>query len=420
MDEIFLLPEPSLWKKVGQDETPYEPYKSLEKLPYTLPFFIHRELEDCLPVIHMGGGLFEVRGHGRTLYNRHQLLAFYDSTVTRGPKPSVDPLTTLYVQQGVHVGKTLDKIITDSMTDEEWARIGTLEPEVPVTPVRVSPVATEPPPLEHKRRLFGLYVPEPRAPPPPHKNPFRKALHLPPILRVTYENRPAILTHQASKPFPDKAILELQFLDKSKEIVTFFGTTDEEDEDYEEFKFIRMNSSAPINLLTLLSYSSERIADETTDRWPQEEQEPEPVPVPAILERLLSKEAALQEELKGLEDAMKVYEHIKALEAQVQEALMYAPLDDEAALHEREQEAEAELARLECLTKRSKDLDIRIGEARMVWCYEELADGEKGLAKREAEAAEELAELEILQTKVTALRALEERVAEARKVLATV
>jgi len=416
MDEIFLLPEPSLWKKVGQDETPYEPYKSLEKLPYTLPFFIHRELEDCLPVIHMGGGLFEVRGHGRTLYNRHQLLAFYDSTVTRGPKPSVDPLTTLYVQQGVHVGKTLDKIITDSMTDEEWARIGSLEPETPVTPVRPPPVTTEPPPLEHKKRLFGLYVPEPRAPTPPHKNPFRKALHLPTKLRVTYQGRPALVTHERPL-YTDKALVHLQFLDGSKETVTFFGTTDEEDEDYEAFKRMRLNSSAPISLLCLLSYSPERIADETTDRWPQEEEDE---PVSALLERLSEKEATLQQELKDLDKAMKVYERVKDLEAQVHEAQMYAPLDDEAALHEREQEAEGELARLEHLTKRSKDLDIRIGQARMVWCYEELVGGEAGLAKREQEAAEELAELEVLQTKITALRALEKKVIEARKVLETV
>jgi hypothetical protein len=121
-----------------------------------------------------------------------------------------------------------------------------------------------------------------------------------------------------------------------------------------------------------------------------------------------------------LERATALLERVKDLEARVQEAQMYAPLDDEASLLQREQEAEEELGSLEHLTKRSKDLDICIGKARMVWCYEELADGEEGLAKREAEAAKELAELEILKTKVTALNALEKKVTEARKVLATV
>jgi hypothetical protein len=56
----------------------------------------------------------------------------------------------------------------------------------------------------------------------------------------------------------------------------------------------------------------------------------------------------------------------------------------------------------------------------MIWCCEELADGEEGLAKREAEAAEELAELEVLERRVMTLHTLEKRVLEARKVLATV
>jgi hypothetical protein len=404
------------WLLVG---TPYEPYKSLAKLPTGARLFIHRELEDCLSVVHRGGGLFEVPGQGPTLYNRHQLLAFYDKSV-RGPKPSVDPLTTLYVEQGIHSGARLDLLFTASLTDELWARVGVVEPEAsPLTPVRVPPVATEPPPLEHKehkKRLFGRYEPEPRAPPPPHKNPFRKALHLPPKLRVTYQERPAIVTHERPL-YKDKALIHLQFLDGSKETVTFFGTTDEEDEDYEPFKRMRLNSSAPISLLCLLSYSPERIATETTDRWPQE---PEEESVSALLERLSEKETALQGELKDLNKAADLYERVAALEIQVQEALMYAPLDDEATLREREREAEEELGRMERLTKRSKDLDIRIGRARSIWCCEELADGEAGLAKREEEAAKELAELEVLEKRVAALRALEKRVLEARKVLETV
>jgi hypothetical protein len=135
---------------------------------------------------------------------------------------------------------------------------------------------------------------------------------------------------------------------------------------------------------------------------------------------LSQKETALQAELKDLDKATDLYERVAALEIRVHEAQCYAPLDDEATLLQREQEAEERLAHMERLTKRSEDLDIRIGRARMIWCSEELADGEEGLAKREAEAAKELAELEILQTKVMALRALEKRVAEARKVLATV
>jgi hypothetical protein len=151
---------------------------------------------------------------------------------------------------------------------------------------------------------------------------------------------------------------------------------------------------------------------------PKEPEEQEPVS--AVLERLNQKEAALQAELKDLDKAADLYERVAALEIRVHEAQCYAPLDDEATLLQREQEAETELGRMERLTKRSEDLDIRIGRARMIWCSEELADGEEGLAKREAEAAEELAELAVLEQRVAALRALEKRVAEARKVLATV
>jgi hypothetical protein len=216
--------------------------------------------------------------------------------------------------------------------------------------------------------------------------------------------------------YKDKALVHLQFLDGSKETITFFGTTDEEDEDYEPFKHMRLNSSAPISLLCLLAYSPERIATETTDRWPQEE----PESVVSLLERLSQKETALQAELKDLDKATDLYERVAALEIRVHEAQCYAPLDDEATLIQREQEAQEELGRMERLTKRSEDLDIRIGRARTLWLCEELADGEEGLAKREAEAAEELAELAVLEQRVTALRALEKRVAEARKVLATV
>jgi len=267
----------------------------------------------------------------------------------------------------------------------------------PTTPIRSPIVVTEPPLVERR--------------PPPHKNPFRKALHLPPKLRVTYQERPAIVSHE-EVPDKDKALVHLQFLDGSKETITFFGTTDEEDENYEPFRLMRLNSSAPISLLCLLAYSPERIATETTWRWPQEEE--------SILERLHKKEADLEAELKELDKATELYERVKALEAQVYEALCYAPLDDEASLLQKEAEAEEELARLERLTNRSKELDIRIGQARMVWCYEELVDGEAGLAKREQEAAEELAELELLQERATALKALEKRVEEARKVLKTV
>ena len=188
------------------------------------------------------------------------------------------------------------------------------------------------------------------------------------------------------------------------------------DEDYEPFRLMRLNSSAPISLLCLLSYSPERIADETTDRWPQEEEET----IASLLERLGAKEATLQEELKDLDKATALQERIKELEAQIQKALCYAPLDDEASLKLREEEADKELDRIERLTKRSKDLDIRIGQARMLWLCEELADGVDGLAKREAEAAEELAELAVLEERVTALRALENKVEEARKVLKVV
>jgi hypothetical protein len=137
----------------------------------------------------------------------------------------------------------------------------------------------------------------------------------------------------------------------------------------------------------------------------------------AVLERLHEKEAALQAELNDLDHATELYERIQDLEARVQEALCYAPLDDEASLRRREADAEEELERLERLTKRSEDLDIRLGRARTIWCYEELADGEPTLAKREQEAAEEMAELEVLMTRVMALRALEKKVEEARKVL---
>jgi hypothetical protein len=276
MNEIFLLPEPSLWKKVGQDEAPYEPYKSLDKLPRATRLFVHRNLGSCLSVVHVGKGLFEVPGHGSSLYNRHQLLAFYDTLFICGPKEPVDPLTTLYIEQGIRKGDRLDLLFAESLADEEWARVGSLD------------------------------VPE-----------------------------------------------------------------------------------------------------------------PEPS-ISALLERLHKKEFALQQELKDLDHVRVLHDRVKKLEAQVQEALCYAPLDDEASLLHREAEAEGELARLEHLTKRSKNLDIQIGQARMVWCYEELAGGEEGLAKREQEAAEELAELEILQTKVTALKALEKKVEEARKVLETV
>jgi hypothetical protein len=404
------------WLLVG---TPYEPYKSLAKLPTGARLFMHREwTADCLSVVHRGGGLFEVPGQGPTLYNRHQLLTLYDSTKCCEKTP-VDPLATLYIEQGCRKGNRLDQLFAASLTDEEWARIGLAEAEAeaapePVTPIRVPPTS-EPPSPPQKRRLFGRYKSEPRAPPPPHKNPFRKACHLPPKLRVTYQGRPALVTHERPL-YKDKALVHLQFLDGPKETITFFGSTDEEDEDCEPFKLMRLNSSAPISLLCLLSYSPERIGEETTDRWPQEEDEP----VASLLERLNRKEASLQAELKELDRAANLYERVAALEIRVHEAQCYAPLDDEAALLQREEAAQEELARLEQLTKRTKDLDIRIGQARMVWCSEELADGEAGLAKREAEAAEDLAELEILQTRVTALRALEKRVAEARKVLATV
>jgi len=270
------LSTPTWQTMVGQDEIPYEPYKSLDKLPRATRLFVHRNLGSCLSVVHVRGGLFEVPGHGFSLYNRHQLLAFYDTLFICGPKEPVDPLTTLYIEQGIRKGDRLDLLFAKSLTDEEWARVGSLD------------------------------VPE-----------------------------------------------------------------------------------------------------------------PEPS-ISALLERLHKKEFALQQELKDLDHVRVLHDRVKKLEAQVQEALCYAPLDDEASLLHREAEAEGELARLEHLTKRSKDLDIRIGQARMVWCYEELAGGEEGLAKREQEAAEELAELEILQTKVTALKALEKKVEEARKVLETV
>lgn len=409
------LSMPTWRTMVGQTETPYEPYKSLDKLPTGTRLFIHRPLESCLSVVHAGGGLFEVPGHGLSLYNRHQLLAFYDTTHP-GSKASVDPLATLYIEQGHRKRVRLDQLFAASLTDEEWARIGLPEanPEAaPVTPIRV-PSEAEPPSPPRKMRLFGRYEPEPRIPS-PHKNPFRKALHLPPKLRVMYQGRPALVTHERPL-YKDKALVHLQFLDGSKETVTFFGTTDEEDEDYEPFKLMRLNSSAPISLLCLLSYSPERIAEETTDRWPQEEQEP----VASLLERLSQKETALQGELKDLNKAADLYERVAALEIRVEEAQYYAPLDDEASLLQREAEAQAELTRLDHLTKRTKDLDIRIGQARMVWCSEELADGEAGLKKREEEAAKELAELAVLEERVTALRALEKRVTEARKVLETV
>jgi len=408
------------WLQVGQTETPYEPYKSLDKLPTGTRLFMHREWNlACLSVVHRGGGLFEVPGHGLALYNRHQLLAFYDKT-QRCLSPSVDPLTTLYIEQGTHKGARLSTLFAASLTDEEWARIGLPEanPEAaPVTPIRV-PSKPELPLTPRKLRLFGRYEPEPRAPPPPHKNPFRKALHLPSKLRVIYQERPALVTHERPL-YKDKALVHLQFLDGSKETVTFFGTSDEEDEDYEPFRLMRLNSSAPISLLCLLSYSPERIATETTDRWPQEEPE-EQEPVASLLERLNQKETALQQELKDLDKATDLYERVAALEIRVHEAQCYAPLDDEASLLQREAEAQAELTRLDHLTKRTKDLDIRIGQARMVWCSEELADGEAGLKKREEEAAKELAELAVLEERVTALRALEMRVTEARKVLETV
>jgi hypothetical protein len=402
------------WLLVG---TPYEPYKSLAKLPTGTRLFMHREwTADSLSVVHRGGGLFEVPGQGLTLYNRHQLLAFYDRTKCCEKTP-VDPLATLYIEQGCRKGNRLDQLFAASLTDEEWARIGLPEAEaeaeaeaVPATPVRV-PSTAEPPSPPRKMRLFK--EPEPRIPP-PHKNPFRKALHLPSKLRVTYQGRPALVTHERPL-YKDKALVHLQFLDGSKETVTFFGTTDEEDDDYEAFRLIRLNSSVPISLLCLLSYSPERIAEETTDRWPQEEES-----VASLLERLNQKETALQAELKDLDRVADLYERVAALEIRVHEAQCYAPLDDEASLLQREQEAEAQLGRLEGLTKRSKDLDIRIGQARMIWCSEELADGEEGLAKREEEAAKELAELAVLEQRVAALRALEKRVAEARKVLATV
>ena len=406
------------WLTVGQDGAPYEPYKSLDKLPTGTRLFIHRPLEEsCVSVVHAGGGLFEVPGHGHTLYNRHQLLAFYDTTYY-GPKVSVDPLTTLYIEQGLHKAYRLDQLFAKSLTDEEWARVGLPlplpEPEaVPATPVRVPSVPEIPSP-PRKMRLFGRYEPEEPKEPERHTNPFRKALHLPPKLSVSYRGRPAILTYQASKTFPDKALLNLQFLDGSREEVTYFNTTERDDHECEALDLIRMNSSAPVTLRCVLAHDPEWIADQTTDPWPEERS------VPVLLERLRQKEVALQEELKGLERATALLERVKALEAQVQEAQMYAPLDDEASLLQREQEAEEELGRMEHLAKRSKDLDIRIGKARMVWCYEELADGLDGLAKREAEAAQELAELEILQTKVTALRDLEKKVTEARKVLETV
>jgi hypothetical protein len=409
------------WLTVGQTEAPYEPYKSLDKLPKSARLFIHREFESCLSVTHVGGGLFEVPGHGPTLYNRHQLLAFYD-TMHRGPKESVDPLTTLYIEQGTRQTWRLDQLFAASLADEDWARIGLPEAEaeaeaaaeaVPTTPVRVPSVPEIPSPPQ-KRRLFGRYEPEPEPEPERHTNPFRKAFHLPPRLSVSYRGRPAILTHQASKTFPDKVLLNLQFLDGSREEVTYFNTTERDDHACEALDFIRMNSSAPVTLRCVLAHSPEWIADQTTDPWPEERT------IPALLERLHQKEVALQEELKGLTTVSELQERVLDLEARVKEALCYAPLEDEASLKHRETEAEAQLARVESLTKRSKDLDIRIGQARMLWLSEELADGVDGLAKREAEATEELAELAILEERVAALRALEKRVAEARKVLATV
>ena len=403
------LSTPTWQTMVGQDESPYEPYKSLDKLPTGVRLFIHRAFEYNLDVVHVRGGLFEVPGHGHTLYNRHQLLAYYD-TMHRGPKESVDPLTTLFIDQGFRKGARLDLLFMGSLTDEEWARVGSLDP---VTPVRAPP-APELPSPPRKMRLFGRYTPEEPREPERHTNPFRKALHLPPKLRVSYRGRPAILTHQVSKTFPDKALLNLQFLDGSREEVTYFNTTERDDHECEALDLIRMNSSAPVTLRCVLAHDPEWIADQTTDPWPEERS------VSALLERLHQREAELQEELKQLERTTELYEHVQVLEARVKEALCYAPLDDEASLRQREAEAEEYLGRRERLAARSKDLDIRIGRARQLWCDEELADGEEGLAKREEEAAKELAELAVVEERVTALRALEKRITEARKVLETV
>ena len=402
------------WLLVG---TPYEPYKSLAKLPTGTRLFMHREwTADSLSVVHRGGGLFEVPGQGLTLYNRHQLLAFYDRTKCC-EKTSVDPLATLYIEQGHRKGNRLDQLFAASLTDEEWARIGLpeaeAEAEAPVTPIRVPPKA-EPPSPPRKMRLFGRYKPEPEPEPERHTNPFRKAFHLPPRLSVSYRGRPAILTHQASKTFPDKVLLNLQFLDGSREEVTYFNTTERDDHECEALDFIRMNSSAPVTLRCVLAHSPEWIADQTTDPWPEERS------ISHLLDCLSQKEAALLVELKGLTTVSELQERVLCLEARVKEALCYTPLDDEESLRRRETEAEAQLARVESLTKRSEDLDIRIGRARMLWLCEELATGEEGLVKREKEAAEELAELAVLEQRVAALRALEKRVAEARKVLATV
>jgi len=412
------LSMPTWRTMVGQTETPYEPYKSLDKLPTGTRLFIHRPLESCLSVVYAGGGLFEVPGHGHALYNRHQLLAFYDKT-HRGPKAPVDPLTILYIEQGTRKGWRLDQLFAAALTDEDWARVGSPKPEatpetLPLTPVRAPPAPAELPLTPQKMRLFGCYEPGTPEEPPRHTNPFRKALHLPPKLRVSYRGRPAILTYQASKTFPDKALLNLQFLDGSREEVTYFNTTERDDHECEALDIIRMNSSAPVTLRCVLAHSPEWIADQTTDPWPEEET------IVSLLERLHKKEAALQEELKGLNKATELYERVAALEARVKEALCYAPLDDEESLRRREDEAEEYLGRMERFASRSKDLDIRIGRARQLWCDEELANGEEGLAKREKEAAEELAELAVLEQRVAALRALEKRVAEARKVLATV
>jgi hypothetical protein len=142
-----------------------------------------------------------------------------------------------------------------------------------------------------------------------------------------------------------------------------------------------------------------------------------------FFDTLKSKEAELVKELGDMEYILGLMARVQGLEAQVREAHSYAPLDDEASLLSRARHAEDELERLDNLGKRKEDfmdLEAQLGEARLVWCEEELAQGEADLAKREKEAAEELAALELVQTRASALKVLEKQVMEARKVLDTV
>ena len=80
-------------------------------------------------------------------------------------------------------------------------------------------------------------------------------------------------------------------------------------------------------------------------------------------------------------------------------------------------EEAAELDRVEVKVKEVQALYDNIGPRRIIWCCEEMANGEAGLDKLKIDYENELAELDALESKVIAVRALKATVTSRREEL---